>query len=137
AEEFYGLHFARQALALDPAYQPAQETVLGIVLDKALENADLSQPLAKVSPPVHELVTTSSPEVIVAVLDRALKEERTTVVLGCVRALGERVEVQASKPTGAGEPALVRALNYGDKRVRMAAAESLLRMPTPPSPAAV
>src|SRR5205823_4451160 len=65
-----------------------------------------------------------------------LTEQRSTIALACVRALGELAEVRASKPTGHGEPALVRALNYGDKRVRMAAAESLLRMPAPPSAAA-
>jgi CheY-like chemotaxis protein len=133
AEEYYGLHFARQALALDPAYQPAQETLLSIALEKTLETADLSLPLAKISPSVHELLTASGVDVLLAVLERALTEQRSTVVLACVRALGERVEARASKPTGRGEPALVRALDYGSERVQMAAAESLLRMPTSPS----
>jgi hypothetical protein len=133
AEEYYGLRFARQALALDPAYQPAQELLLSLALEKTLENADLAKPLSAISPPVHELLTGSNPDVIVAVLDRALTEQRSAVALACVRALGELAEVRASKPTGRGEPALVRALFYGDKRVQMAAAESLLRMPNPPS----
>jgi hypothetical protein len=133
AEEYWGLRFAREALAIDPSFRPAQETLLALALEKALEADDLSRPLSKVSPAVHELVTTINPDVIVAVLEKALTEQRSTVALGCVRALGELAEVRASKPTGHGEPALVRALDYGDKRVQMAAAESLLRMPSPPS----
>jgi hypothetical protein len=133
AEEYYGLRYAREALALDPTYQPAQELFLSLTLDKTLETADLAQPLAKISPRVHELLTGSSPDVLVAVLERALTDQRSAVALACVRALGELAEVRASKPTGRGEPALVRALFYGDKRVQMAAAEALLRMPTPPS----
>src|SRR5262249_34872568 len=127
---------ARQALALDPTYQPAQETFLSLAIEKTLENADLSLPLAKVSPSVHELVAESSPDVLVAVLDRALTEQRSTVALSCVRALGERAEARATKSAGPGAPALARALSYSDKRVKMAAAESLLRMPAPPSLAA-
>src|SRR5262249_3363006 len=37
AEEYYGLKYARQALALDPAYLPAQKVWLSLALDKAQE----------------------------------------------------------------------------------------------------
>ena len=37
AEEYYGLHFARQALDIDPAYARAQQVLLSLVLEKAAE----------------------------------------------------------------------------------------------------
>lgn len=133
AEEYYGLRFARQALALDPGYQPAQEVLVALTLEKTLENVNPALPLAKVAPPIQELVTSINPDVLTAVLERAMAEKRSRIVLACVRALGDLVEVRASKPTGHGEPSLVRALYYGDARVQMAAAEALLRMPAVPS----
>src|SRR5262249_17817815 len=71
-----------------------------------------------------------------AVLDRALNERRTAVILGAARALGASAEVRAQRPTGREEPALVRALKYPDRRVQLVAADALLPIPrAPPSPA--
>lgn len=132
AEEHYGLLFARQALDIDPAYQPAQEVFLSLALEKAAEQAP-GQPLAKSAPKLNELLVTVSPDLVTAVLERGLTDQRTPVVLGAVRALGELAEVRAARPTTRGEPALVRALNYPDRRVQMAAAEALLQIPGTPS----
>jgi CheY-like chemotaxis protein len=129
AEEYYGLRFARQALELDPSYQSAQIVFLSLALDKGMERAaGLDQPLSKGAAPVKELLNSVNPELLIAVLDRALKERRLTVVVGSVRALGDLSEVRAAQPAGRGTPALVRALNYPDRRVQMAAAEALLRI---------
>jgi CheY-like chemotaxis protein len=134
AEEYYGLRYAGQALALDPTYQPAQVVLLSLALDKGYERAGLTQPLSKTAPKVHELLATVSPELLIATLDRALTDRRTPVVLGAARALGDLGEVRATRPSGRGEPALVRALNYPDRRVQMAAADALLRIPGGPAP---
>ena len=37
AEEFFGLRYAREALDLDPAYQPAQEVLLNLVLERTFD----------------------------------------------------------------------------------------------------
>ncbi len=134
AEEYYGLRFARQALDLDPGYVPAQIVLLSLAIDKAVERGGLGVPLTRVSPTVAELLAKSSPELVIAVLDRALAEKRTSVVLEAVRSLGERAERSAKRPTGRGEPALVRALYYPEPRVQMAAVEALVRIPGPPPP---
>jgi hypothetical protein len=134
AEEYYGLRFARQALELDPAYRPAQIVLLSLAIDKAVERGGLGNPLSRSAPAVAELLSKSSPELVIEVLDRAIKEGRTAVVLETVKSLGARAERTAKKPTGRGEPPLVRALYYPDSRVQLAAAESLVRIPGPPPP---
>jgi hypothetical protein len=53
-----------------------------------------------------------------------------------VRALGGQAEVKASRPSKYGEPSLVKAMLYPDRRVQFAAAQSLLRIPGTPSPQA-
>jgi CheY-like chemotaxis protein len=133
AEEYYGTRFAKQALALDPTDKDAQIIMLSLTLDKAYEGAGLDKPLEKAAPEVHDLLTTVSPVLLTAVLERALKDQRTGVVLGAVQALGDVAEARANKPTGRGEPPLVRALDYPDRRVQMAVVESLLRIPGAPS----
>jgi hypothetical protein len=136
AEEYLGSWFARQALAIDPTYEPAQVLLLSLALDKAYERVGLAKPLTETAPALHEMLTTVNPSLLVAVLDRAMDEKRTPVVLGAVGALGDVADVRATKPTRYGEPSLIKALVYPDRRVQMAAADSLMRIPGKPSPQA-
>ncbi|HWG46199.1 MAG TPA: hypothetical protein VN688_25790 [Gemmataceae bacterium] len=129
AEEYYGLRFASQALLLDPAYGPAQMVLLSLVLDKTQSKAGLDQTLERAAPEVHGLLGTVQASLVNAVLERAMQEHRVPVILGAVRDLGEREEVRAVRPMGRRQPPLVRALYYPDRRVQMAAAEALLRIP--------
>jgi hypothetical protein len=129
AEEYYGLRFASQALLIDPTFEPAQVVLLSLVLDKTQSQAGLDQTLERAAPAVHGLLGTVQPGLVNAVLERALLEKRVPVILGAVRDLGERDEIRASRPLGRRQPPLVRALTYPDRRVQMAAAEALLRIP--------
>lgn len=129
AEEYFGLRFTRQALAIDRQYEPAQLILLSLLLDKGYVPGTPERPLGALKPSLVELLSTINPDLIVAVLERALRDERTLVVLGAVRALGNLRDVRALQPVARGEPALVRALHYGDRRVQMAAVDSLLRIP--------
>ena len=128
-EEYYGLKFARQALQLDPAYRPAQLVLLSLVLDKTYERAGLAEPLAKSAPAVHDMLATTSPDLLLAVLERGLAEKHTPLVLGAIRTLGGLSEVRAGRPEAAGPGPFARALNYPDRRVQFAAAEALLNTP--------
>ena len=132
AEEFYGLLFAGEALRLDPAFEPAQVVFLSLALDKAVERTGIDQPFAKTGE-VGELLTSANPDLVTAVLRKALAEKRTSVILGATRALGELVEAKAAQPEGKGLPVLFQALNYPDRRVQAAAADAILRMPRPVS----
>jgi hypothetical protein len=132
AEEFFGLRYARWALELDPSYEPAQVVFLSIATEKAMERGGLEQPLAQIAPDVHDLLATVYMGALISTLDRALADKRTAVALGITRALGERAEIQAARPERGRPGVLVRALDYADRRVQLAAADSLLRLPGPP-----
>jgi hypothetical protein len=136
ADDYYALKFARQALSLDPAYRPAQVIALSSAVDAATNRGGLTKPLAQTDPTVYDLLARSSADLLIDVLQRALSEQRTGVALAAVRALGERAEVRAKKPTEKADPALVQALYYPDSRVQLAAAEALIRIPGPPPPRA-
>jgi CheY-like chemotaxis protein len=136
AEEHWGLHYARQALDLDPDYLPAQVVFLSLALDKGVQKAGQDQPLSKGAPAVRELLTSVNPELIIAVLDKGLKEHRVNVILGAVQGLGDLAEKRALQARPGEAPVLVRALDYPDRRVQMAAAEAILRIPGLPAPLA-
>jgi CheY-like chemotaxis protein len=136
AEEYFGLRFARQALDIDPAYEPAQLVFLSLALDKATEPLGLDQPLTKGPPAVNQLLATVNPSLVTAVLERALTDRRTAVIIGAARALGALGEIRAERPGAREEPALVRALKYPDRRVQLVAADALLRIPGKPMPPA-
>ncbi len=129
AEEYYGVRFAGQALALDPAYKPAQNLMVSLLLEKSYEQGGFDRPLAKADPNVQAVVSSINPDVIVAVLEHALDEKRVPLILATTRMLGDLAEVRATRPTENADPALMRALLFADRRVQMAAAEALLRVP--------
>jgi hypothetical protein len=129
AEEYFGLRFAGQALDLDPTYEPAQVLFLSLALEKGLERGRLDQPLDKGAPAVKLLSRIINPGLVMTALEQALADRRLPVILGAVRTLGDLGEVRAVQTSSQREPALLRALNYPDRRVQLAAAEALLRIP--------
>ena len=136
AEEYYCHRYASQALEIDPTYEPAQVVLLSMLLDKTTDQVGLDTPLSRAksdqAAKVNRLLTTVNPDLVADVLDHAISEKRLNVVLAAVRALGDLADVRATRPTVHGRPALVRALEYPERRVQMAAAESLLRIPGGP-----
>jgi vacuolar-type H+-ATPase subunit F/Vma7 len=135
AEEYYGLHFARKALDLDPAYQPAQLVFVSLAVEKALEG-NLDKSLGQAAPALKDLLGTLNPDLLSAALDRAISERRLVAALGLTRALGDAVDVRAARPKNQGQPVLVRALSFPDRRVQFAAADALLRIGSSPPPQA-
>jgi CheY-like chemotaxis protein len=129
AEEYWGVRFAAQALTLDPAYRPAQDLLVSLLLEKTYEQGGLDRPLAKADPNVQAVVASINPDVLVSVLEQALDEKRVALILAATRLLGDLAEVRAVRPSERAQPALTRALLFADRRVQMAAAESLLRVP--------
>ncbi|HEV3237585.1 MAG TPA: hypothetical protein VGZ25_11395, partial [Gemmataceae bacterium] len=127
AEEYFGLRSAREALDLDPTYEPAQIVFISLALDKTGGKGES----------IHNLLGTVNPNLLTAVLERALTDRRQAVVLGTIKALGELAEVRASKGKSLSEPVLVRSLYYPDRRVQLAAAEALIRIPSKSGPPSV
>jgi hypothetical protein len=136
AEQYYGLVFADEALDLDPTYRPAQEVFLALTLERTFAQA-LDQVMQKKLPDsVHRLLAALDTDLLLRTLERALTERDVAVILPLVRILGERGESRAALPSGDGRPrGLLRALYYPDRRVQMAAARAVLRLPGTPEPA--
>jgi hypothetical protein len=128
AEEHYGLRYARWALDLDPTYERAQVVFLSLAVEHALDQGGLDKPLAESAPKVKELLATVNPDLLIAALDKGLSERRLGVVLGLTRALGEQADAKAARPQSQGQPVLVKAMSYPDRRVQYAAADALLRI---------
>jgi len=137
AEEFYGQRYAREALELDPKYQPAQIVLLSSMLERIL-GPDLDQLLQKpASPKLQQFLATLDSDLLMLVLERGLNEGNVPVILGTLQALGERGESRAANLTASGTlRGLMRALYFPDRRVQLAAARAMLKMPSSPVPAA-
>src|SRR5437763_1372036 len=129
AEELLGLRYARQALQINPTHQPAQLVMLGLLIDKGYQAPSADRPLGTLKPNVQDLLLTLNPDLLTAALEAALRDERTSVILSVIQAMGKLADVKFLRPESAGEPALVRALYHGDRRVQFAAADALLRIP--------
>jgi len=136
AEEFFGLLFAREALELDPTYSPAQIVFLSLAVDKAFERSRPGEPLAKSAPAVQVLLDGAGSDLVIAVLETALKDGRVGVVLNAVRTIAAQSAVAAVRRDSASGPVLLRALNYPDRRVQIAAANAILGMPQELQPVA-
>ncbi len=126
AEEYYGLRFARWAIQADPNFEAAKVLFLSLALEKAFERAGLDAKLSKSAPIVHELLAVASGSILYSILDKALKENHLPVAMGVCQIIGERVESQGVKGSLDG---LVKALNSKDRRLALAAADALIRMP--------
>ncbi len=56
AEEYYGLKYARWALEMKPEYEPAQQLVLALAAERAVERSKFGN-LAVAEPAVYKLLT--------------------------------------------------------------------------------
>lgn len=133
AEEYYGLRYLRWALEVKPDYEPAQQLVLALAAERAVERSRYTN-LATAEPAAYKLLADAPSNVLIDLLARGLAEKRTTLVLATVQVLGDRADrAAATPPAGALEKPslLVRALSYPDHGVQFAAATALLRSPVP------
>jgi tetratricopeptide (TPR) repeat protein/CheY-like chemotaxis protein len=134
AEEQTGLKYLKWAIERRPGSEPAQELFLSLATERAVERASFGD-LAKADPNVSQLLASAPAGMLINLLDSALAENKTALAYGLTQALGNRAETAAAIPRkveGGGEkkPApLVKALNYSDPRVQLAAAAALLKMP--------
>lgn len=123
ADEYYGLRYARWALEKAPDYEPAQALVLSIAAERAMDRGKFAE-LSRTDPVVYKMLADAPPTVLADLLSRGLVEKRTGLVLALTQAIGDRAEKGNQK-------LLERSLDYGDPRVQLAAANALLRSPTP------
>ncbi len=136
AEEFFGMRYAREALDLDPSYQPAQVVFLSLMLERHYRpkvDQILTEPLP---PKMHEFLTKLDADLLIRVMERAMEDRQLPVILPLVQALGERSEFRAARLNSGGQPrGIVQALYYPDRRVQFAAMKAMLKMPESTRPA--
>jgi CheY-like chemotaxis protein len=133
ADEYFGLRYARWALERKPEYEPAQVLILSLATERAVIRANFGD-IAKTDPVVYRMLADAPTTVLMDLLDRALFEKRTALVLPLTQALGDRADKTPATGAG-GRPSLFeRALKYEDPRVELAAASALLRSPVPVAP---
>jgi CheY-like chemotaxis protein len=131
-----GLHFAREALQVEPAYRPAQSVFVALSLEQAF-GKKLDETLVKTPAALQRLLATVDADLLEEVLDSALGEGNLPVMLGAIQALGEHGDARLARPSAGTQPrGLARALYYPDRRVQLAAARAMLRSPDMPAPAA-
>ena len=133
AEEYYGLKYLRWAIERNPAYEPAQLAFVSLATERAVERAKFGD-LAKSEPSVYQLLSAAPSSMLTGLLQSALAEKRTALVLGLLQAIGDRAQKEPLSGTGRDRPSpAVQALSYPDPRVQFAAALALLRSPGPAS----
>ncbi len=131
AEEYFGERYAREALDIDPRYQPAQVVFLSMMLDRQY-GKELDQALIRpMAPKTHELLTSLESDLITRTLEKAMLERRLPVILPLIQSLGARGEIRAALTSNG---SIARALYYPDRRVQFAAMQAMLKMPTSGNP---
>jgi len=137
AEEFFGVRYAKEALDLEPAYQPAQIVMLNFILERTYDqelNTFFKKPM---TPAIEKLLIGVDFELVMTVLERALNENNLAVALPLIEILGKRGDLRAAEPSlTAPTRGLPKALYYPDRRIQFAAVTALLRMPYRPIPVA-
>ena len=135
AEEFFGLRYAREALDLDPAYKPAQEVLLNLVLERTFDRSVDSFFLKPMPDEFRQLLSSIDSDILITVLERALDEHNIPVVLPAMEILGQRGELRAALPSES-QPSrgITRALFYPNRRVQFAAVSAMMRLPYRPVP---
>jgi hypothetical protein len=135
ADEYFGLRYAREALELDPGYEPAQMGFLLLTLNYTYAFEPDQFFLKKMPASLHQLLSTIDAELLTRALERGLNEGNVYVILPLLQVLGERGAVRAVSLQGPPR-GVVRALYYPDRRVQYAAAQALVRIPPVTVPAA-
>ncbi len=137
ADEYYALKYLRWALVRNPAHGPAQRLFTAFATERAVVRAKFGD-LSKSEPAVYQILAAAPAPLLTDLLETALADKRTALVLGLLQALGDRAHKDAATAPAAPAAAdsaspFVRALSYDDPRVQFAAAVALVRQPGPPT----
>ncbi len=135
AEEFFGLGHCRQALALDPNYEPAQLMLISLALEKASQRVGIDQQLPDNPGGAAVEALAAGPELLSKVLVMALDQGHPAVALRSLQALARTGDMNALAPRAGRPSPLVQAMTAPDRRIQFAAAEAVLSLrPQQPYP---
>ncbi|MFO0949108.1 MAG: HEAT repeat domain-containing protein [Planctomycetota bacterium] len=131
AEQYFGLKAARQAVELDPENRKAAVLLVSTALEKSVEKSGIENLAPTLREGEVETVLSAGPALMSEVLAQAIRDGRSAVALGAVRALGEIGSADLVADHGGQVGALGRALNFPDPRVQFAAALAVLQIHPP------
>jgi CheY-like chemotaxis protein len=134
AEEYYAVRAAKWALELSPSDVAAQEIFLATTTERAVERSGGLRELAATDPSLYRILAAAPTGMLVGLLDQALADNRSDLALGLTQVLAARSDRAAVDGPSERKPGvLVKALDYPDPRVQLAAAVGLLRAPGAPT----
>ncbi len=127
AGDYYGLRNLRWALERDRNDRAAQELFLTMTVERAVGKSQFGD-LAAADPALYQVLAATPSDLLIGLLERAILDKQTARVLGFTQVLAARSDRAAATPGATGKtPVLVKALDYPDARVQLAAAVGLLR----------
>ncbi len=127
ASDYLGLRNLRWALERTPNDPATQELFLTMTVERAVEKSQFGD-LATADSALYQVLAAAPSDMLIGLLDRAMLDKQTARVLGFTQVLAARSDRSAATPGATGKaPVLVKALDYPDARVQLAAAVGLLR----------
>lgn len=127
--DYLGLRNLRWALERTPNDPATEELFLTMTVERAVEKSQFGD-LATADPALYQVLAATPSDMLIGLLDRAMLDKQTARVLGFTQVLAARSDRSAATPGATGKPpVLVKALDYPDARVQLAAAVGLLRTP--------
>ncbi len=130
ASDYFAVRNLRWALERNPEDLAAQELFLALTVERAVEKSQFAD-LAQSDPALFPILAAARPDLLVGMLDRALREQRTALVLGLTQILAARSEKSAAQAADGKPSVFMRALDYPDTRVQLAAAIGMIKAPIP------
>ena len=125
AEAYFGLKYAREALALDPSNRAAQVVLLSLAIEQAVERVGFAAYPSNDPTGSFAAATAAGPEILSAVIREALAHGKYDLAGAAVTALGQVTDAN-TLPTDRRPNALVQALSAPSRRVQFAAARALV-----------
>jgi CheY-like chemotaxis protein len=127
ADEYYGIRYLKWANERNPNYQPAHELFLSFAIQRAVEKGKFGD-LSVTDPALFQVAASAASPVLVRLLDQGLTTQKTALSLGLLQILAARAERAAITGFSSNAASVVlRALDYADPRVQLAAAVTVLR----------
>lgn len=123
-----GLFFAKSALDVAPDRKDIQTTYLNLLFAEEAAIAGLSKPLKSGPGSTQDLATSLGADAVVRTLSEAMDLGKPESALVALRILSKIGTVQQVRIVGGKQPALQRALNYPNRRVQFAAAQTIVTL---------
>jgi len=130
AGDYLGVRNLRWAIERNPNDVSAQEQFLSLTVERSVEAGQFGE-LAQTDPALYQVLAAAPFNMLSGLLERALADNKTSLAFGLTAALAKRGDRPAAEVGGNGRPGvLLKALDYPDVRVQLAAAAGIINAGT-------